>query len=78
MAKDKTERKGVTMVAPAADKGGGLHPVEMLAEAAGLKPWKLAGLLRAQRWADGKQVTPAEFAAALARFEQRPMGGGKL
>lgn len=75
MAKDK---KGVGMVAPGANPNPALYPVETLANNAGLKPWQLAGLRQATGWADGKQVTLSEFAAAVQRFEQRGMGGGKI
>ena len=42
-----------------------------------LPGWKLAGLMRHQRWASGKAVTQAAFDAALAAFEGRPLGGGR-
>ncbi len=42
-----------------------------------LPAWKLAGLMRHQRWAPGKAVSETEFRAALATFEGRPLGGGR-
>lgn len=42
-----------------------------------LPGWKLAGVMRHQRWASGKAVTPAVFDAAVAAFEGRPLGGGR-
>ncbi len=42
-----------------------------------LPAWTLAGVMRHQRWAPGKAVTPAVFDAALAAFEGRPLGGGR-
>lgn len=55
-----------------------LHPVERLAEAAGLKGWEMAALLRAAGWSSGKQVTESDFNDALARLRARPQGGGKI
>ncbi len=42
-----------------------------------LPGWKLAGVMRHQRWAPGKAVTKGAFAAAVAAFEGRPLGGGR-
>lgn len=57
---------------------GKLFPVKALAGAAGVPAWELAGLMRAAGWADGKQVTPAAFGAAMAKFRNRPQGGGSI
>jgi hypothetical protein len=51
-------------------------PVEALA--ADLPAWELAALRRAARWAEGKQVSEAEFTAALDQLRNRPQGGGRL
>lgn len=56
---------------------GALLLVEEFAEARGVKPWELAGLRRAQGWAEGKRVDASAFDRALAAFRQRPMGGGR-
>lgn len=42
-----------------------------------LPGWKLAGVMRHQRWAPGKAVTRAAFGRAVAAFEGRPLGGGR-
>ena len=55
-----------------------LVPVEELAAGARLKPWELAGLMRAAGWAPGKQVTVKVFEQAVAAFRNRPQGGGKI
>ena len=55
-----------------------LSPVEALAGGRKIPAWELAGLRRAMRWAEGKQVTEAEFDAALERFRNRPQGGGSI
>lgn len=78
MAKDTVGKKGVGMVAPGTSPGQSLLPVEDLAREAGLKPWQLAGLRRACGWVEGKQVTLAEWKAAVLRFENRGMGSGKI
>lgn len=52
-----------------------LVDVEILGK--GLPAWKLAGVMRHQRWAPGKSVTRRVFDAALAAFEGRPLGGGR-
>jgi hypothetical protein len=51
--------------------------VEELAAESGLPAWKLAGIMRAQRWAPGKAVTAAAFDTAAASFNNRPVGGGR-
>jgi hypothetical protein len=72
----KFDKKGSTnMMAP---HPGDLYPVEDLAVVKGMKPSLLAALCRAKGWAAGKQVTEAEFDAAAAALETRPMGGGKI
>lgn len=55
-----------------------LEAVETLAAAAGVRPWELAGLMRAARWSPGKQVAEATFEDALNRFRKRPQGGGRI
>lgn len=75
--KSQKKNAGASIVAPH-PMGGPLRPVSELAAAAGLPAWELAGLARAAGWAPGKQVTEADFAAALERFRARPQGGGKI
>ncbi|MBW2596984.1 MAG: hypothetical protein JRC93_13665 [Deltaproteobacteria bacterium] len=53
-----------------------LSPIEELGR--DIKPWELAGLMRAAGWAEGKQVTAGDFKLALTKFRQRPQGGGKI
>jgi hypothetical protein len=66
------------MVAEHPPADGKLHPVEELAEQCGVNAHLLAGLRRAKGWAPGKQVTAAELDEALAAYEGRPMGGGRI
>lgn len=47
--------------------------VEELAERLGVKPWQMAGLLRAQGWAPGKRVSEKEFQAKLVAWLNGPM-----
>jgi hypothetical protein len=65
------------MVAPQ-PQDARLHLVEDLAADLNVSPPVLAGLCRAKGWASGKQVTQAEFAAALEAFQTRPLGGGRI
>ncbi len=58
--------------------GPALYPVEELAEQLGVAAWELAGLMRAARWAEGKQVSEAEFTQALQNLRSRPLGGGVI
>lgn len=53
-----------------------LYPVEVLA--GDLPAWELAALRQAAGWPDGKQVSEAEFTAALDQLRSRPQGGGRL
>lgn len=55
-----------------------LFPVETLAGEADLPSWQLAGLRQAAAWAVGKQITRSDFELALARFNDRPQGGGRI
>lgn len=73
---DKEKRKGVSMVALHPPIDGTLQPVEAHAVACGMTAAAYAGMCRAKRWAPGKQVTAAEFEAARAAFERRPLGSG--
>ena len=55
-----------------------LQSVTELAAAAAIKPWELAGLMRAAGWAEGKYLAPSVFAKALAAFRTRRQGGGGI
>jgi len=55
-----------------------LQSVTELAAAAAIKPWELAGLMRAAGWAEGKYLAPSVFAKALAAFRVRRQGGGGI
>ena len=86
-SKDET-KKGASMMAPHPHSGKekkqdqknskALLPVEKAAEAAGVKSWETAGLMRAAGWRPGKQVTAGEFDLALSNFRKRPMAGGRI
>ncbi len=79
MPPEKKKRSATAMVATHPPvPGGTLRLVEEIARERGLPIWYLAGLRRAKGWAQGKQVTAAEFDAAAAAFDARPQGGGKL
>lgn len=68
MAKEKTT--------PAKGKAPELYPVE---EVTGVLPgWEAAALMAAAGWAPGKQVSKQEFGSAMARFRNRPQGGGRI
>jgi uncharacterized protein YjcR len=47
--------------------------VEELAERLGVKPWQIAGLMKAQGWAPGKRIDESEFKAKLAAWTNGPM-----
>lgn len=55
-----------------------LQDIEKLADLSDLRPWEKQALFRAAGWAPGKQVSAAEFNAALARFKKRQMGAGRI
>ncbi len=55
------------------------QPLKPLEEhAAALPAWELAALRQATGWVHGKQITEAEYEAALATFRTRPQGGGRI
>lgn len=51
-----------------------LIPVEELAVRLGVRDWKLAGIMRNQKWVPGKSVTEKEFLRAAVEFDGRPIG----
>lgn len=54
---------------------------ESLAELANryrVPAWQQAALLRLMAWAEGKQVTEADYAAALESLKNRRVGGGRV
>lgn len=69
------EDKPMTMEAPKPPKQSNLSPVTTVAATRGVDAPRLAGLCQANGWHPDKQVTGAEFDAALAEFETRPLGG---
>ncbi len=68
------EKKPASMVAPKPD---GLQPVEELAAERGMPRPALAGMCRANGWAEGKQLTATEFETAMTAYVRRPMGSGR-
>ncbi|MCG8553583.1 MAG: hypothetical protein MI799_24530 [Desulfobacterales bacterium] len=60
------------------DKKDVIFPVEDLAKKQALPGWETAALMRSVRWAPGKQVSEADFTAALEKFRSRPQGGGRI
>lgn len=77
----KSKEKDQTTEAPAANAKNTdkkLLPLPILAAAANIPDWELAALMQASGWADGKELTAAEFGAALAKLRKRPQGGGKI
>ncbi|MGD9809640.1 MAG: hypothetical protein AB7E76_02830 [Deferribacterales bacterium] len=42
-----------------------------------LPVWKLTGILTMKQWKPGKQVSEAEFQAAVEQFENRSIGRGR-
>jgi len=40
--------------------------------------WKVAGMMAAMGWVSGKQVTRAEFSAAVTAFDTRGQGTGMI
>lgn len=54
-----------------------LQPLDELAGERGMPASMLAGMCRANGWAEGKQVTATEFEAAMTAYAGRPMGSGR-
>ncbi|MDY0348765.1 MAG: hypothetical protein RBR13_08040 [Tenuifilaceae bacterium] len=40
--------------------------------------WEVAGMMMAAGWAEGRQVSEAQFTKALNAFRKRPQGGGNI
>lgn len=76
---EKQSNKPGSMVAPKSTEQAKLMPIEELAAAANVPPHALAGMCRANGWAEGKQLSAAEFIFAVNAYRTRPMGnGGRL
>ena len=58
-----------------ADAVVALATIEARAAELAVPAWQFAGLKRAEGWGEGKQVTAAEFAAALERFRTAGLCG---
>ena len=75
---DKNEKVPTSMVAPKSRAQEKLQPVAELAGERGMPATSLAGMCRANGWADGKQVTASEFETAMTAYTRRPMGSGRV
>lgn len=77
--------------APVAVQNGGENPpenttpatpaLETLAELANryrVPAWQQAALVRFMGWAEGRQVTATDYAAALDNLKNRRVGGGRM
>jgi hypothetical protein len=74
--------KPASMVAPKGQAQteagtGGLQLVEELAKGSGMPAHAVAGMMRANGWVTGKQLSQAEFEAAMDAYAMRPMGGAR-
>ncbi len=74
---DKSEKKPVSMVAPKSKAQERLQPVDELAAERGMPAPALAGMMRANGWVDGKQLTGSEFECAMDSYIRKPMGSGR-
>ncbi len=52
-----------------------MQAIEKLAIKEKIPSWQVAGVMAANNWASGKQLTLAEFKAALEAFLKGPMTG---
>lgn len=55
-----------------------LERLEVLADRHRVPTWQQAALARMMGWAAGKQVSEAEYAAALSALTNRRIGGGRV
>ena len=74
---EKDEKALISMVAPKSRQQEKLQPVDELAAERGMPAALLAGMCRANGWADGKQVPASEFESAMTAYASRPMGSGR-
>jgi hypothetical protein len=74
MAPKDSKRPG-SMVAPKSQEQ--LQPVEDLAAERGMPEHALAGMMRANGWVEGKQMTGLAFESAMTAYIKRPMGSGR-
>lgn len=74
---EKDEKIPTSMVAPKSTAQERLQHVEELAGERGMPSPQLAGMCRANGWADGKQLTATEFETAMTAFISRPMGSAR-
>lgn len=74
---EKNEKIITSMVAPKSKAQEKLQQLEELAGERGMPATALAGMCRANGWADGKQLTATEFETAMTSYINRPMGSGR-
>lgn len=75
---DKNEKRPISMVAPKSRaQQERLQPVDELGAERGMPAPSLAGMCRANGWAEGKQVTATELETAMTAYASRPMGSGR-
>lgn len=68
------EKQPTSIIAPP-PKAQTLRPVEELARERNMPATALAGMRRANGWAEGKQTTAEEFETAMESYKTKPMGG---
>lgn len=72
------ERKGKAVKARVETAKVSLVPVDDLAKKEGMPGWEEKALCVAAGWAEGKQVSQAEFDRALGMFRSRAQGSGRI
>ena len=75
---NKENENPVSMVAPKSNAQEKLQPIEELAAERAVPLPALAGMSRANGWAEGKQLTGAEFETAMSDYIRKPMGSGRV
>lgn len=54
-----------------------VQPLDVWSRHFSIPVWQQAALAQLMHWEDGKHVDQQSYASALARLEQRRMGGGR-
>ncbi|MDY0349050.1 MAG: hypothetical protein RBR13_09520 [Tenuifilaceae bacterium] len=74
------EKQVDTKAEKAAQKGSDpfLEDAGLLGARLSVPVWEVAGMMMAAGWAEGKQVSEAQFVKALAAFRKRGQGGGNI
>lgn len=70
--------EGAALTVAAPEEGPVLESLHILADRHRVPTWQAAALAQFMGWAEGKQVTNADYIKALENLKSRRIGGGRM